>query len=55
MYYLSSIIVSFPLQAEGFGRIISEALIMQKKILAFDYGGVKDQLEKLDDIYKANP
>ena len=43
------------LQAEGFGRIISEALIMQKKILSFNYGGVRDQLEKLDDVYKVDP
>ncbi len=55
LYYLSSIITSFPLQAEGFGRIISEALIMKKKILSFNYGGVRDQLEKLDDIYKVDP
>ena len=55
LYYLSSIITSFPLQAEGFGRTISEALIMKKKILAFNYGGVKDQLDKLDDIYKVDP
>ena len=55
LYYLSSIVVLFPLQAEGFGRIISEALIMKKKILSFNYGGVKDQLEKLDEIYKVNP
>jgi len=54
-YYLASIIISFPLQAEGFGRIISEALIMKKKVLAFNYGGVKDQLDKLDDIYKVDP
>ena len=45
---------SFPLQAEGFGRTISEALVMKKKILAFNYGGVKDQLENLDDVYKVN-
>ena len=55
LYYLSSIITSFPLQAEGFGRTISEALIMKKKVLAFNYGGVKDQLNKLDDIYKVDP
>ena len=55
LYYLSSIITSFPLQAEGFGRTISEALIMKKKILTFNYGGVKDQLDKLDDIYKVDP
>ncbi len=51
-YHLSSVVTSFPLQAEGFGRTISEALIMRKKIIAFNYGGVKDQLENLDDIYK---
>ncbi|OUW96896.1 MAG: hypothetical protein CBD97_00535 [Pelagibacteraceae bacterium TMED237] len=55
LYQLSSVIFSFPLQAEGFGRIISEALIMKKKILAFNYGGVKDQIEFLDDIYKVDP
>ena len=55
LYHLSSIITSFPLQAEGFGRIISEALIMKKKILSFNYGGVRDQLGKLDEVYKVNP
>jgi len=55
MYYLSSIIVSLPIQSEGFGRIIGEALVMRKKILAFNYGGVKDQLNGLDEIYKAEP
>ena len=55
MYHLSSIIVSLPLQPEGFGRIISEALVMRKKILAFNFGGVEDQLFGLDDIYKAEP
>ena len=28
---------------------------MKKKILAFNYGGVKDQLDKLDNIYKVDP
>ena len=28
---------------------------MQKKILSFNYGGVRDQLEKLDNIYKVDP
>ena len=27
----------------------------RKKILTFNYGGVKDQLDKLDDIYKVDP
>ena len=55
LYYLSEVVASFPLQEEGFGRIISEALIMNKKIVAFNYGGVKNQLEKLDNIYKVDP
>ncbi len=55
LYQLSTVVVSFPLQAEGFGRIISEALVMEKKILAFNYGGVKDQIQNLDDIYKVEP
>ena len=54
-YDISTVVVSFPLQGEGFGRTISEALIMNKKIIAFNYGGVKDQLENLDDIYKVDP
>ena len=28
---------------------------MKKRLLAFNYGGVKDQLNKLDDIYKVDP
>ena len=28
---------------------------MKKKVLAFNYGGIKDQLDKLDDIYKVDP
>ena len=28
---------------------------MKKKILSFNYGGVRDQLEKLDDVYKVDP
>jgi len=55
LYYLSTVVASFPLQEEGFGRIISEALIMNKKIIAFNYGGVKDQLKNLSDIYKVVP
>ena len=28
---------------------------MKKMVLAFNFGGVKDQLNKLDSIYKAEP
>ena len=55
MYFLSDLILSTPNKPEGFGRVISEALSMKKMILAFNYGGVKDQLNKLDSIYKIEP
>ena len=55
MYFLSDLILSTPNKPEGFGRIVSEALSMKKMILAFNYGGAKDQLNKLDSIYKAEP
>ena len=28
---------------------------MKKIILAYNYGGAKDQIDKLDDLYKINP
>ena len=55
MYQYSDLVISAPLRAEGFGRTISECLSMQKLVLAFDYGGAKNQLEKLDSIYKVKP
>ena len=55
MYFISDLIISTPEKPEGFGRIISEALSMKKMVLAFNFGGVKDQLNKLDSIYKAEP
>ena len=55
MYKCSDIIISAPLKPEGFGRIISESLAMKKIILAYNYGGAKDQIDKLDDLYKINP
>ena len=55
MYYLSTVVISAPLKPEGFGRIISESLAMKKIVLAYNYGGVRDQLNKLNDIYKIEP
>ena len=55
MYKCSDIVISAPLKPEGFGRIISESLSMKKIILAYNYGGAKNQLDKLDDLYKINP
>ena len=55
MYHCADLVISAPTQPEGFGRIISESLSMKKMILVYDYGGVKDQLKDLDDIFKIEP
>jgi len=55
MYSIADIVLSLPQRPEGFGRTISESLSMKKMLLAFNYGGVKDQLNNLDDIYKVKP
>ena len=55
MYQCSDIVISAPLKPEGFGRVISEALSMKKIILAYNFGGAKDQLKNLDDLYKIKP
>ena len=55
MYKCADIVISAPLQPEGFGRTISESLAMKKIILCYDYGGAKDQLVGLDTIYKVSP
>jgi len=55
MYYCSDLVISAPLRAEGFGRIISESLAMKKIVIAYNFGGVKDQLKDLNEIYKIIP
>ena len=55
MYHCSDLVISTPIKAEGFGRIISESLAMKKMFIAYNFGGIKNQLEDLDDIYKISP
>ena len=55
LYQIADLSVSFPLRAEGFGRTISESLYSNTAVLAFDYGGVKNQLENLSDLFKVKP
>lgn len=52
---LSYLVLSLPTTPEGFGRIVSEALSMNKIVLGFDYGGVKDQLNGLNSFFKIKP
>ena len=55
LYQIADLSLSFPLRAEGFGRTISESLYSQTPVLAFDYGGVKNQLANLSDMFKVKP
>ena len=55
MYKCSNIVISAPLKPEGFCRIVSETLSMKKIILAYDFGGARNQLDGLDPIYKIFP
>ena len=55
LYQLANLSVSFPLRAEGFGRTVSESLYSKTPVLAFDYGGVKNQLADLSEIFKVKP
>ena len=55
LYQVADLSVSFPLRAEGFGRTISESLYSKTPVLAFDYGGVKNQLVNLSDMFKVKP
>ena len=52
---LSNIVLSLPIVPEGFGRTVSESLSMNKIVLAFNYSGVKDQLNNLDNFFKIEP
>ena len=55
MYKCSDVIISAPIEPEGFCRTVSESLAMKKIILCYNYGGAADQIGNLDPVYKVNP
>ena len=55
LFDIADLSVSLPLRAEGFGRTISESLYSGTPVIAFNYGGVKNQLEHLSDSFKLTP
>ena len=55
IYKCADLVISAPLRPEGFGRIVGESLAMEKITLCYNFGGVKNQLEGLDKIYKVEP
>ena len=55
MYKSSDLIISSPLKPEGFGRVISEGLAMKKIVLCYNFGGPKEQILGLDNLYAIEP
>ena len=55
LYDIADLSVSLPLRAEGFGRTISESLYSGTPVIAFNFGGAKNQLEHLSDFFKSTP
>ena len=55
LYDIADLSVSLPLRAEGFGRTISESLYSGTPVIAFNFGGAKNQLEHLSDFFKSIP
>ncbi len=55
LFDIADLSVSLPLRAEGFGRTISESLYSGTPVVAFNYGGAKNQLENLSDFFKSTP
>ena len=55
LFDISDLSVSLPLRAEGFGRTISESLYSGTPVIAFNYGGAKNQLENLSNFFKSIP
>ena len=55
MYKCANLVISAPNQPEGFGRVISEGLAMKKILLCYNFGGSKEQILGLDDLYAVEP
>ena len=55
MYKSADLIISAPNRPEGFGRVISEGLAMKKIVLCYNFGGSKEQISGLDDLYAIEP
>ena len=54
-YSISNLVLSLSIRPEGFGRTISETILMKKPLLAFNHGGAKEQLEGISPMYSCDP
>ena len=52
LYKLSHLVINASVEPEGFGRVVAEAMLMGKPVIAFDHGGVSEQISIYDDNLK---
>ena len=51
-YQLSHVVVNASQKPEGFGRVVAEAMAMGKPIVAYDHGGVSEQISIYEKSFK---
>ncbi|MBI28512.1 MAG: N-acetyl-alpha-D-glucosaminyl L-malate synthase [Alphaproteobacteria bacterium MarineAlpha5_Bin11] len=52
MYKISHLVVSASQKPEGFGRVVAEAMAMEKPVVAYDHGGVSEQMQTYDKSFR---
>ena len=51
-YKLSHVVVNASQKPEGFGRVVAEAMAMGKPVVAYDHGGVSEQISIYEKSFK---
>ena len=49
IYKLSHLVVNASQKPEGFGRVVAEAMASGRAVVAYDHGGVSEQISILDE------
>ena len=50
LYKLSHLVVNASIRPEGFGRVVAESMSMEKPVIAYDHGGVSEQILIHNDL-----
>ena len=52
LYKLSHVVINASIKPEGFGRTIGESFLMNKPVIAYDHGGVSEQMKMYEKDFK---